>query len=95
MLSVVVPAEHPMMTYSKSKLLALLTNIRLSRKKNFPGTNTLAFFASASVTKKKRFIALTPGPNFIQLFGHNLQMFVISWSVCPRQAFPARSNLCR
>jgi hypothetical protein len=37
MLSVVVPAEDPMMTYSKSKLLALLTNIRLSRKKTFQG----------------------------------------------------------
>ncbi len=25
---------------------------------------------------------------------HNLRMFVLSWSVCPWQAFPTQSNVC-
>jgi hypothetical protein len=52
MLSVVVPAEHPMMTYSKSKLLALLTNIRLSRKKLSRDKHSSFFCISVSDEEK-------------------------------------------
>jgi hypothetical protein len=35
-----------------------------------------------------------PGANVIKLFhGRMLRIFVISWSVCPWQAFPALSNI--
>jgi hypothetical protein len=40
------------------KTLPLLENIRLWWK-CFQGTNTLAYFASLSVTKKKKFYTLT------------------------------------
>jgi hypothetical protein len=33
-----------------------------------PGTNTLAYLALSSAMKKKSFITLTPGVNFIKLF---------------------------
>ncbi len=32
-----------------------------------------------------------PGPNFITFYGHTLQKFVLSQSVCP---FPTKSNVC-
>jgi hypothetical protein len=45
---------------------------------NFPTTNTLAYFATASVTKKKRFIAQTDGfillGGIISLHGHMLSL---------------------
>ncbi len=43
------------------KLLASLADIRLACK-SMPGTNAVAYFASASVTKKKVFDTFTPGP---------------------------------
>jgi hypothetical protein len=36
--------------------------------KNFPGNNTLAYLAAASVKKKKVFKTLTPWANVINLF---------------------------
>jgi hypothetical protein len=33
-----------------------------------PGTNTLAYFSTTFVTKKKSFVTLTPRPNAIKLF---------------------------
>jgi hypothetical protein len=38
----------------RSSVLALLATIRMP--KNFPGTNTLAYFGPPSVAKKKRFV---------------------------------------
>jgi hypothetical protein len=35
-------------------------------------TNTLAYFASSSVTKKKILITLSPGDSFIRLFSLSL-----------------------
>jgi hypothetical protein len=29
---------------------------------------------------------MVPGPNILQLLGHNVQMFILSSSVCPRKA---------
>jgi hypothetical protein len=41
------------------------------------------------VTKKNNFIALTPRINIVKKnFVRNVQIFVISWSFCPWQAFP-------
>ena len=37
---------------------------------------------------------VTPEVNPIKNFGCNLQIFLISYSVCPWQALPASSNLC-
>ncbi len=48
-------------------LLALFPNIRLSWK-NFLIGNTLAYFASPSVMKKKCFITLAPGVLVVKLF---------------------------
>jgi hypothetical protein len=36
--------------------------------KGLPGTNTLAYLASSSATKKKSFITLTPGVDVRKLF---------------------------
>jgi hypothetical protein len=51
--------------------------------------------------ESKRFIAFDPdklkycpGPIVIKNVVRNLQIFVISLSVCPWQAFPALSNVC-
>jgi hypothetical protein len=55
--------------------------------------NTLAYSATKSMTKKKGFITLAPGPNVMELFTTVIYEFVTSWSVCPRQAIPAWSNV--
>ncbi len=34
------------------------------------------------------------GISYKTFYGRNLQIFVISWSACPWQAFPAWSNVC-
>ncbi len=44
----------------------MITSIRLGRK-NFTGTNTLAYFAPASVTKKKSFVTFVPDPIEVSL----------------------------
>ncbi len=49
------------------KLLASLADIRLACK-SMPGTNAVAYFASASVTKKKVFETFTPGACTIKIF---------------------------
>ncbi len=36
----------------------------------------------------------TKGQCYKAFYGRNLQIFVISWSVCPWQAFPALPNVC-
>ncbi len=60
--------------------------------KSLPGTNTTAYLVPSSVTKTKGFVRLKPEPNIIKLFyGRNLQMFVISKSICPWQVFLALS----
>jgi hypothetical protein len=43
--------------------MALLGNLRLAQK-NLPGTNTLAYFAAASATEKKSFMASTSDLKF-------------------------------
>jgi hypothetical protein len=43
-----------------SRLIVLLTNIRQAAT-HLPRTNTLAYFTSLSLTKKKVFITLPPG----------------------------------
>ncbi len=48
------------------KLLVLPANVRLDWK--VIGTNTLAYFASPSASKKKSFITSTPGVNIRKLF---------------------------
>ncbi len=40
----------------------------------------------------KSFITLASGANVIKLFVRNLRIFIISLSVSPCQAFPAKSN---
>ncbi len=40
----------------------------------------------------KSFIVQTPGADVKKLYGRNLRVFVLSYSVCPWQAFQARSN---
>jgi hypothetical protein len=58
-------------------------------RKNFPGTNVLAYLATVSVTEEKSLMQLSPVANVIKIFVRKLQIFVISWSVCPGQAFVA------
>ncbi len=52
------------------KLLVLPANVRLDWKvfARLPGINTLAYLASSSATKEKRFITLSPGLNVINSF---------------------------
>ncbi len=54
--------------------LVLLMNIRFARKKTFQGTNTLAYYAVASMTKKKFFKTLTTVDNIDNFFSHPLIM---------------------
>ncbi len=44
-------------------IMALLGNLRQAQE-NLPGTNTLAYFAAASLMKKKSFMALTSDLKF-------------------------------
>jgi hypothetical protein len=53
---------------SESQAGVLIANIRLGWK-GLTGTNTLAYFASSSLTKKKDFLMLITAANFIKLFG--------------------------
>jgi hypothetical protein len=48
--------------------LALLSDIRLGRKKGLPGANTLSSLTSLSVTKKNSFVLLLKGPRSGQRF---------------------------
>jgi hypothetical protein len=75
------------------RLLALPTNIRLYWI-NLPRTNNLAYYPNAKITAVESFMTLGPGPNILKLFYYNLQMLVVSWSVCPSQAFPVKYNMC-
>jgi hypothetical protein len=59
--------EHLKETPLKSRLLALLTKIRLSWK-GLPGTNALAYYEHLQVTDVKRFIIFGKGANVIKLF---------------------------
>jgi hypothetical protein len=50
------------------------------------------------LNKNKLFATFPPkckGQSYKTFYGCNLRIFVISWSVCPWQAFPAKSNVCR
>jgi hypothetical protein len=54
------------------------------------GANDLAYSVSMSVTKKKILLHRhTRGLYHKTYYGRNLQISVISWCVCPWQAFPA------
>jgi hypothetical protein len=44
------------MEHFKGRLIALLSEITPARKKTCLGTNTLAYFSTPSVMKKKRFL---------------------------------------
>jgi hypothetical protein len=55
------------------RLLALLTNIRLSWK-GLAGTNALAYYEKSSLKAVKSFITLATGVNVIKLFSIALTM---------------------
>jgi hypothetical protein len=42
-----------------------------------------------TILRNLSFFSLNWGLYYKTFYGHNLQIFVISWSVCPWQAFPA------
>jgi len=54
--------------YLIDQSLALLSNIRLGRKKGLPGANTLSSLTSLSVKKKKSFVLFLTGPRPGQCF---------------------------
>jgi hypothetical protein len=67
--------------------------------------NGAAYFTKAVSYERKMFMKLTTGRNktgrqrssgamLQNFFVRNLWISVISWSVCPWQAFPAKSNVC-
>jgi hypothetical protein len=60
-----------------------------------PGSNTLAYLASSSATKKKSFITLTPGLNVIKLFFSSLTLRVLKLKafVLGKPLQPEASNL--
>jgi hypothetical protein len=65
--------EHSNVLYSSSsRLFVLPTNVIPS--KNFPGINTLAYFARAApiIMKKECFLALAPSVNCRKLFSSSL-----------------------
>ncbi len=77
------PGTYPRVGHQKGKgaLLgqtpALPTNIRLGWK-DFPGTNTLAYYENPLITGLKSFITLVPVPKVTKLFyGRNLEICVI------------------
>jgi hypothetical protein len=59
--------DHLLSAALYCRLPALLANIRQGCK-SLPGTNSLAYFASTPVTKKKSFVIFPPGVNVIKLF---------------------------
>jgi hypothetical protein len=61
--------------------LSLLVNNRIGWK-CLPRTNGLAYLVIPISDVEKSFVELTPESNSIKTFyGHNLRMFIISWSV--------------
>jgi hypothetical protein len=59
--------DHLLSAPLNCRLPAILSYIRLGCK-SLPGTNSLAYFASTPVTKKKSFVIFPPGANVIKLF---------------------------
>jgi hypothetical protein len=60
-------------------------------------TNTPAYWACLKVVKKPEEDIekiITRAQCYKSFYGRNLRMLVISSSVGPRQAFPAKSNVC-
>jgi hypothetical protein len=45
-------------------------------RKNLAGTNTLAYFVTPIITKRKSLVTLTPGPNAIKLFLSVIYVFL-------------------
>jgi hypothetical protein len=53
------------------------------------GQNTLAYYENLIITHTKVVKHWAQAEFYKTFYFPNLQMFVISWSVCPRQPFPA------
>jgi hypothetical protein len=71
-----------------------LTHKHQTRLDKLAREKTNAYYEHSPLTAIKSFITLTTGLNVIKLITvRNLQIFVISYTVCPWQAFPAQSNV--
>ncbi len=73
--------------------LALSSNIRLGWKA-LPGINTQAYYEKSVTYARKKVYNIGPRIQCYKTFyGRYLRMFIISQSVCPWQAFPAKSSV--
>jgi hypothetical protein len=64
-------------------------------RRGLSGTNALAYMNSLVSDKHEKVYNVdTRGQCYKAFFFRNLRIFIISWSVCPCQAFPAKSNVC-
>jgi hypothetical protein len=55
-------------------IVVMLNAVAQARPKNYPGSNTPAYFNLFSVTKEFGYVILTPGSRITKLYGVRLKM---------------------